>query len=99
MFIKIKELNEEAISTLKKAAPYQGPERMTQSEYVDAFQEFSKVTNFKYLDGGFNAFETAVLSYRRKKDFNPYKSDEDDIVRKVELSRRDYIKKCARGAF
>lgn len=83
MFINIKDLSDEALATLKKAAPHQGATQMKTPEYEEAFHEFQRSTNWKYLDGGFNAFNTAVLSYRRKKVFNPYKNDSGDRMEKV----------------
>jgi len=83
-------------------------------EALDALKkEFQRSTEFKYLDGGFNAFNVAVLSYRRKKVFNPYKSDfgedtmrkvivdkgecSDQIMRKVDGVWVDVLKKNLRG--
>lgn len=89
MFINIKDLSDDALATLKKAAPHQGPTQMKTPEYEEAFHEFQRKTNWKYLDGGFNAFNTAVLSYRRKKVFNPYKSDSGDRIEKVIIANKE----------
>ena len=113
MFIKINELPDEALAALKKAAPLQGESQMKKKAYEESFQEFQRSTEFKYLDGGFNAFNVAVLSYRRKKVFNPYKSDfgedtmrkvivdkgecSDQIMRKVDGVWVDVLKKNLRG--
>ena len=113
MFIKINELPDEALAALKKAAPLQGESQMKKKAYEESFQEFQRSTEFKYLDGGFNAFNVAVLSYRRKKAFNPYKSDfgedtmrkvivdkgecSDQIMRKVDGVWVDVLKKNLRG--
>jgi hypothetical protein len=104
MFIKINELPDEALAALKKAAPLQGESQMKKKPYEEAFQEFQRTTEFKYLDG---------LSYRRKKVFNPYKSDfgedtmrkvivdkgecSDQIMRKVDGVWVDVLKKNLRG--
>ena len=76
MFIEIKHLGDEAIAALKKAQPMLEDNRYQKPDYTNAFQEFQRATNYKYLDGGTQAFDCAVLSYRRKKAFNPYKMED-----------------------
>ena len=82
MFIQINHLGDEAIKALKKAQPMIG--KWEETTYKEAFQEFQEATHYKYLDGGGQAFDCAVLSYQKKKVFNPYKTaDGSDIMRKA----------------
>ena len=84
MFIQLSQLGDEAIAALKKAQPMLGGNMYLKPEYNAAFQEFQRATDYKYLDGGTTAFDCAVLSYQRKKSFNPYKSvDGSDTIRKA----------------
>ena len=99
--IKLLDLSDKAKSILTDAYPIR--KEWDNENFIEAYKEFMKETNFEYKELGFNGFQVAIkrnMSQATKKDClltKTYHPKYDVLGSYIEHKRKEAVDECYRG--
>ncbi len=99
--IKLLDLSDKAQKILKDSYPLR--KDWENDQFVEAYKDFMRETNFEYKDLGFNGFQVAIKRYKTqgvKKDLldtKTYHPKYDSLGSYIEHKRKEAVDECYRG--